>query len=186
MCRILRIVFVLLVLFLLPLQLWAHKIKIFASVSNGKIEGYVYSSGGERPAGLPVDIVFAADGSKVGSAKCDSKGEFFFVPPSRADYKMTVDSGDGHNAEFLIKADSFPESIPQREGQGDRTMIPVMPEKKEQLQDSGLSRQIKALAEQLEEHDSKVRFHDILGGIGYIVGLCGVAAFFMARRENKQ
>jgi hypothetical protein len=33
---------------------------------------------------------------------------------------------------------------------------------------------------------SEIRFRDILGGIGYIVGATGVAMYFLSKRQKKE
>jgi len=56
-----------------------------------------------------------------------------------------------------------------------------------------LAAQVAALQGQLAElriaqdrHENKVRLHDVLGGIGYILGLMGLAFYFLGvRRKGK-
>jgi nickel transport protein len=49
-----------------------------------------------------------------------------------------------------------------------------------------VSRQVRPLREQLSSYEEKVRMHDILGGIGYIVGLMGIVLYLRAStRKNR-
>ena len=44
-----------------------------------------------------------------------------------------------------------------------------------------MSRQIRPLREQLDRYEEKVRLHDILGGIGFIVGAMGLVLYVKSR-----
>jgi nickel transport protein len=60
----------------------------------------------------------------------------------------------------------------------------ITKEEIEQVVETAVSRQIRPLREQLEAYESKTRLHDTLGGIGYIVGIAGIAFYFMGRRKT--
>ena len=50
-----------------------------------------------------------------------------------------------------------------------------------------LTRQIVQLRKQLDDYEQKTRWRDVLGGIGYILGLMGVAFYFLGvRRKEKR
>jgi nickel transport protein len=49
-----------------------------------------------------------------------------------------------------------------------------------------LGRQIRGLREQMEGYEEKTRFRDVLGGIGYIVGVAGIAFYFLGRRQQRR
>ncbi|WP_343867009.1 hypothetical protein [Caenispirillum bisanense] len=47
-----------------------------------------------------------------------------------------------------------------------------------------VAREVNPLREQLEAYEEKVRLHDILGGLGWIAGLTGIAFYILARRRS--
>jgi nickel transport protein len=49
--------------------------------------------------------------------------------------------------------------------------------------DRAVSRQVRPLLEAFSVADSRIRFNDIVGGIGMIFGLAGVAMWMSARRS---
>ncbi len=49
-----------------------------------------------------------------------------------------------------------------------------------------VAKEIRPLREQLDQVESKIRLHDIVGGIGYIVGISGVAFYFLAMRKTER
>jgi hypothetical protein len=48
-----------------------------------------------------------------------------------------------------------------------------------------LHEQIEQLEKRLIAHDERVRMTDIVGGIGYIVGIAGVTYYYLGSRRNK-
>jgi len=48
-----------------------------------------------------------------------------------------------------------------------------------------LHEQIEELHEQLKAHDEHVRLTDVIGGIGYIVGITGIAYYYLGGRRKK-
>ena len=49
-----------------------------------------------------------------------------------------------------------------------------------------LTRQITELRKQINRYEERKRFHDVLGGIGYIVGLSGLAFYFLGVRRKQR
>jgi nickel transport protein len=56
----------------------------------------------------------------------------------------------------------------------------------EQAVDRALARQLEPIYRELEESRRRENFSEIAGGIGYIVGLMGLAAYFHSRKDRKQ
>ncbi|MBI4831670.1 MAG: hypothetical protein HY801_08985 [Candidatus Lindowbacteria bacterium] len=56
----------------------------------------------------------------------------------------------------------------------------------EQAVDKALARQLAPIHRDIKELQRKQRFSDIAGGIGYIVGLMGLAAYFHSRRRREK
>ena len=47
-----------------------------------------------------------------------------------------------------------------------------------------IARQIGPLREELANYDDKVRWHDVLGGLGYILGITGLGCWLIERRRR--
>ncbi|MBK5965704.1 hypothetical protein CCR95_16830, partial [Thiocystis minor] len=52
--------------------------------------------------------------------------------------------------------------------------------------DQAVARQVRPLREQLIAAQDEVRLRDILGGLGYILGLTGLALWWRSRRLDTQ
>jgi nickel transport protein len=84
-----------------------------------------------------------------------------------------VDAGDGHGGEYKISASLLPADLPTR-GSPDRALAESDTYRENALL-AEMHADIDALQEQLDRYEHQIRFRDILGGIGFIVGIAGVA-----------
>ncbi len=186
----------------------AHKVRVFAMVEGDLIKGYGYFSKSSRAQNCPVDF-FGPKGEKMGRATTDQQGNFSFKPKIKCDHRLVLNAGEGHQGEFLIQAAELPDSLapyqtqagspaPVRKTQNDQPPSPaVQPGKSLDLKEldrivsaavakqmAPLNKQIIALREQLNEYGDKVRWHDVLGGIGFIVGFAGIWLLVAGRRRG--
>lgn len=206
---------------------WAHKINLYAEAVGSRIEGRVYFRGGAPAQDAKVEA-FAPDGKKLLETKTDSAGRFTFQAPARCDYRLVVDTGDGHGAEFTLPATDLPESVPPldkvqsspglpnppptqpkkhtdspsvapkpegpallKEGpadpaaKADASPPPdTAPDQLQQWIEEAVHRQIAPLKRQLEAMQEQTRWSDVLGGIGYIVGLTGMGFYLLGMRKR--
>jgi nickel transport protein len=52
--------------------------------------------------------------------------------------------------------------------------------------DRALARQLPPIRRAIEESKDRQRFSDIVGGIGYIIGLMGLALYFRSRQLQRR
>jgi len=170
---------------------YAHKIKVFARAEGRTVIGSVYFPGGGKAANVAVEVL-GPDGTKLGAAATDANGKFTFQAALRCDHTFVVKTIDGHRAEYTLKAGELPSTLPAPEGEiagnAEPRSIPAPMERKEagleQLVERAVARQIGPLREQLDRQEARSRLRDILGGIGYIFGIAGVAFYLLGRRQK--
>jgi len=181
---------------------WAHKVHVFAVGEGKSISGYAYFSGGSRVRRMPVKV-FTTDGRVVGETTTDDKGEFRFEIPGPADYRLVLETPDGHRAETTVPADDFapeeedrPAPAPPAPGPGGKTAaassVRTAPAPERCLQeaelekviDHCLTRRLRTIEERLDRYEQKVRLHDVIGGIGYIFGVFGLLALVQSKRTR--
>ena len=194
------LVLVFLVCLLLQVRVvYAHKLKLFATAEGQTISGYAYLSGGQRPKDLTVEI-FTSSSEKLGEMKLDENGEFAFTAQYKCDHLVTIDTGDGHGASFVVKAHELPEILPVFSTSTSGDLCETSPEassindggqsvslvKTEELIAKTLSKQVRPLREQIERLEEKIRLRDIMGGIGYIFGITGVVFYFLGVRKAEK
>jgi nickel transport protein len=171
----------------------AHKMKVFAAAEGATISGYAYFNGDSRAIGSRVKAV-GADGRPVFEGRTDEQGRFAFPVAQRMDYRITVDGDDGHAASFTIAAAELPDGLPAPDGAAPvpaaappSAAIP-QPAAGDDLRafvEQSVSRQIRPLREQIDAYQEKIWWHDVIGGIGYIVGLAGLAFGWASRRPPR-
>jgi nickel transport protein len=170
----------------------AHKLKIFAMGDGKTISGYAYFPGGGRAEGLTVTAL-APDGSTAGQAVTNSEGEFTIPVEARSDYKLVGQTDDGHRAEFVVEAAELSEDLPEggaRRAEQPKATAPepatptAGTDEVRRLVEQAVGEQVRPLREQLESYEEKIRFRDVVGGIGYIIGLAGVAFYFLGVRRR--
>ncbi len=174
-----------------PRMVEAHALKVFASRVGNRIEGYAYFPGGGRAAGMKV-ILKKTDGPSVAHARTDENGKFAFSEVKRTQsYRIVAESTGGHVAIFEIPSErSHAEETTEGRKTGEehpanRDGTPELSDRSiQRTVERAVARKIRPLREQIDRMQSRARFQDILGGIGYILGICGIAFYWMARREK--
>lgn len=184
---------------------WGHSLKVWARAEQGAvIRGRVYFPGGGRAAGVAVRVL-GPDGRQVAETMSDDAGEFAYIAQVRGDHTFVAQTGDGHRAEFTVSASALPTDLPELQGSAadgtqavrqqtearpDVDMATVEPAATnaaeiERLVDRAVSRQVGELAAQVEAYESRRRVSDIIGGIGYIIGLAGLVLWMKSRSRGK-
>jgi len=182
----------------------AHKLKLFATGEGQEISGYAYFPGGGRAQELTVEAL-APDGSSIGQATTNAEGEFTIAAKYRCDHTLVTQTVDGHKASFLVEAIELAEDLPAfgaapaddgpPAAEADSPSPAAAPAEPsppsvtdDQLLaavDRAVNKQVGRLREQLEGYEERTRLRDILGGIGYIMGLGGIAFYFLGVRRRE-
>jgi nickel transport protein len=61
--------------------------------------------------------------------------------------------------------------------------VSITPEQLSQLVSHAVAKQVNPLREQIVAYENKVRFSDIIGGLGIIIGIFGIIAWWQARQK---
>lgn len=178
----------------------AHALDLFVSTDGSLIEGMAYFSDGGRPRGALAELV--VDGEIVATTQTDTDGRFTFdLPSGSADVRVSVDVGDGHRASWQLRSDQLPRG-PQPEpiGAADTTdaaaapqpgadTYPERPASDAELAtaiaeavDERITQQLAGLREEFALDSRRRRVSDVLGGLGYILGLMGLATYLLRRK----
>ncbi|MDH5545408.1 MAG: hypothetical protein OEZ43_07445 [Gammaproteobacteria bacterium] len=164
----------------------AHKLNIFTYAESGKIFVESYFSDGIIPKDAKV-TVSDGDNAMLLEGVVNEEGNYTFATPSVKKIQIKVDAGLGH----IVKA--------TLEG-GEMTSVSADPsnavsdDATSSTASSGIDAQIRKavadanrpLARELSELKNKVYTSDIVGGVGFIVGILGVFAFLKARKEGEK
>jgi len=159
----------------------AHAVSVFAHAHDDSIHGEVSYFGG-IPAKNAKVTALDPSGVEIGETTTDEDGKFTLKARFRCDHRLLVDTGDGHGAEFTVGATQLSQWLPPRDDVPKSTSESSS-SSNEQLE--AIREQIVELRKQLDGYERKVRLHDVLGGIGYILGIAGVAFCFLGGRRKQ-
>lgn len=179
----------------------AHKVTVFAWAEGDRIYTQSKFSGGRMARNAPVEVYDAA-GQKLLEGRTDAEGRFDFAVPGPGPLTIVLVAGQGHRNEWIVSREEIQEAAGLESDGTHRTDIqpetldPVattpdgaggesdaIEERLAALMDKKLQPVMRQLRS-LEAKNARPGFQDIIGGIGYIVGLVGVAAYVSARRQR--
>ncbi len=159
---------------------FAHALHLVAEGDGTVIRGRAYYQGGSPAVGAQV-LAFSPEGRKLGETRTDADGAFTLPASYRCDHRLLVVTGDGHGAEFRLPAAELSASLPPPGGEA------APPGETAAAADelTAIRSQLASLREQLAGYEQRTRLRDVIGGIGYIVGVAGVAFYIAARRAER-
>jgi len=173
----------------------AHKVSIFAWVEGDTVYTLSKFSGGKLVKRGRVEV-YDAGNHKLLDGLTNDQGEFSFKIPKKSALRVVLVAGAGHKNHWIIPIEEIG-GIPAETATGgtDKKTAPGQPEEIrfsengdaalqvaiEKALDKKLKPIMKLLAESTQKGPS---LSEILGGIGYIIGLVGIAAYFKSRRKE--
>jgi len=173
-----------------PLPALAHKVIIFAWVEGDTVFTESKFSGGKRAINAQVQI-FDREGKQLLEGKTDNKGEFSFKIPKLTDLRIVLTAGTGHKGEWTIPESEIQEVaalLEKKKAEEPSQPIAVglgKEEIKDLIEDS-LDRKLRPIVRMMTESQSTgPSVNEIVGGIGYIFGLMGVALYFKNRGKKR-
>jgi nickel transport protein len=178
----------------------AHRVNVFAWVEGDMIhvEGK-FASGKIVKAGKIV--VMDPQGVELLSGLTGDQGEFSFKVPRRTDLRIVLIAGQGHQGEWIIRADEM-NDLPLETTSETSTQIAAQPKPKEAdpetspeiaispneleaIIDSALDRKLEPITRMLADmRQEGPSVGDVFAGIGYILGLVGIAAYVHSRKKK--
>lgn len=182
----------LLVLSLAGMPALAHQIQVFAFADGDRIEGSAYFVGGGAASGAAVRVL-DAQGGLLAELVPDSEGGFSYRAEAPLDHLVVAETGDGHRAEWRVSAAELAPGFPGIQAQGAESGgpaaelapkdAPADPELAA-LIEQAVARQVRPLRQELMAAQGQARLRDILGGVGYILGLAGLLAWWRSRHPR--
>lgn len=190
----------------------AHKAVIFAWVEGDTVFTQSKFSGSRKAQNSTV-VVYDRQGNQLLEGKTDRNGEFSFKIPQKTELKVALKASMGHAAEWIISVEeivsgSAPDetsvNVSQQATNVDAEKIPedasgfrfenreTLPatvtfdqQALQQMIDKSLDKKLAPITKMLAKSmDREPGIVEILGGVGYILGLVGIALYVANRRRN--
>jgi len=192
----------LVVLILLPSATLAHKVNLFAYADNGMVYTESYFSDGRKVMNSTVEVFDAKNNKLLLTGKTDKNGEFSFKIPQANVLRIVLTASMGHKNEYLLSKDEVKDALGMVSASEKSLPESVEREKKEtspknmtQIYDNQLKFFIEQAVEKktapimrklikIEKQIQKPSLQEILGGIGYILGLMGIGIYFKHRFKH--
>lgn len=174
---------------------YAHKVYLFAWTEGDMIHTESYFGGNKKVQDGTIKV-FDSEGKELLNGRTNEKGEFSFKVPQIADLKIVLESSMGHGAEYLFKRSEFStDQVPAVEVTSDTNTVeePEVPlqvtagqnslrKEFEATLDMKLKPIIRELAKLREDKGPGVT--EIIGGIGYILGIMGIIAYMKSKNKK--
>jgi len=172
---------------------FAHKIIVFAYREGDTVFVESKFSGGKKVKNGKVSVLDSVE-KEIISGKTDDHGRFSFKYIGEAALNVIVYAGTGHQNNWILPAketgDVDPVETPKKNNAvssigltGKGTALGTDPDELEKVLDRKLAPIMKKL-DRLEVQQQRPAITDILGGIGYILGLVGIVTFMRYRRKD--
>ncbi len=179
---------------------YAHKVQMFAYPEGDTVFVEGYFADGKKPKKSEV-IVYDKGGKVLFNGVTDDEGKLSFKIPRKTDLRITLNAGMGHKAEYTLPASelggsgskegSKTEAIDQGASSEKGQVSPVSQLDEAQIQaivekavEKSVGEAIKPLVRSFTEMTQKNSLTTIIGGIGYIMGLMGIAFYFKSRKGS--
>jgi nickel transport protein len=163
---------------------------IFAWVEGDTVFTESKFSGGKKVIHAPV-VIFDKDGKKLLEGKTDSKGVFSFKIPKASDLRIVLNAAMGHKAEWTVTESEIREAgniLEEKNTAESSRPIPVGLSKEEvkKIVEDALDKKLRPIVRMMtESKNTKPSLTEIIGGIGYIFGLMGVALYFISKNKKR-
>ncbi|MDH5174431.1 MAG: hypothetical protein OEW43_04140 [Elusimicrobiota bacterium] len=180
----------------------AHKVNVFAYAENGMVYTESYFNDGRKVIDSTIEVFDAQNNRLLLTGKTDKNGEFSFKIPLATGLHIVLTASMGHKNEYLLTEDEvrdavgaakLPEKSPPGKRETEKKQAP--PERTTQIYDDQLQLLVERVVEQktapimkkllkIEEQMQKPSLRDIIGGLGYILGLMGIGIYFRHKKKS--
>lgn len=153
--RKIRLVFLLsLLVMVCTSSAFAHKVNIFAYVEGDTVYTESYFPDGRKVEGGLIEV-YDSQGNKLLDGKTNKQGQFNFKPPKKDDLKIVINASMGHKSSYTLTENELPAS--EVEGE---------------------------IRELKRAQQKEISVTEVVGGIGYILGIFGIISYFLSRKRG--
>ena len=180
--------------FFTPKQGFCHRVDIFCWVEGDQIKCEAkFTPGGPVKSGEIV-VYSQQTGKKLLTRKTDQEGKASFKIPDMAikkrwDLKVVCNAEMGHKNFWVVRADELPSIKPGvSSGKKGSSAKETVADREELIKTFSqiLSKQLAPVKKDIAElKEKRISLQDVLGGLGYILGLVGVA-FYLTGKKNSR
>jgi nickel transport protein len=191
------LIFLFLTIIMINISAFAHKVNIFAYVEGDKVYTESYFSDGKKCVESKIEV-FDNQGDKLLEGLTDKEGMFSFkISPEDiidGNLKLVLTASMGHRAEYIIRADELGDIKGIIEEKIEEPVSLISPETSsvdlkeiQSIIEDTLGEKLKPIIREIREikksQEDRISPTEIIGGIGYIIGIFGIVAYFLSRKR---
>jgi len=188
------LIFIFLIIIMMDVSVFAHKVNIFAYVEGDKVYTESYFNDGKKCVDSKIEV-FDNQGNKLLEGLTDEEGMFSFEIPSEdvidGDLKVVLTASMGHRAEYIIPANELRGVTGLIKERSEESIPDVSPEissldlkEIQSLVGDALDKKLEPIMREIKKSKTdKISPTEIIGGIGYIIGIFGIIAYFLSRKR---
>ena len=202
------LIFTMLWLLFLSASVSAHNVTVFAWVDGDTIHTQGKFSGGKRVKNAPIFVYDSKDVLLL-EGKTDENGMYSFKIPQKTALKIVLKASMGHLAVWKLQAEEFGVAESKTAVQPTGMKAPLVTDSGsagirknvdvfesttmslgrreiEEIINATLDKKLQPITQMLADAmNQEPGFTEIMGGIGYILGLVGIALYFANRKRNR-
>lgn len=190
------LIFIFLIIMVINIPVFAHKVNIFAYVEGDRIYTESYFNDGKKCIDSKIEV-FDNQGNKLLEGLTDEEGVFSFeVSPEdviEGDLKIVLTASMGHRAEYTISTGELGDtiSVGSAKEEFEEPVSVISPEissldlkEIQSLIEDTLDKKLELIMREIKKsQEDKISLTEIIGGIGYIFGIFGIVAYFLSRKR---
>jgi len=176
-----------------PSHIDAHRVNVFAYAEDGKVYVEGYFMDGKGAGNSEVQVFDARSGEKLLALRTDKEGKASFDIPKMVPLRIVINAGSGHVNDYLLTMEDLKDSPEES-----KSFMTAESKETVQPEDTPCSdeiaknidrrlqkrlRPIKDILIRIEKSSTRPGITEILGGIGYIVGIAGIMIYFKSRKR---
>lgn len=162
---------------------YAHKVMIFGWVEGDRVNTISKFNGGKRVKNAPVSV-YTSTGDLVLKGTTDSGGEFSFKRPGKAGtLNVVLEASMGHKTSCRVELGPEKASLTHTidEPAPEKTTPYSNENQIEAIVEKAMDKKLAVILKVIAEQEDKQSLSEIISGIGYILGLVGVALWVRSR-----
>lgn len=193
-------------LFCIINKAYAHKVNIYAYAEDGVIYSESYFVDGSKCKNSILEVFDEKNKTKLLEGKTDDEGKFSFKIPKTTSIKLVLHASMGHQAEFIIGEDEVREAMgiksqKSKESESKKIQRVEKEEHKaptqgtqtlnysniEEIVENAIDKKLQPVMKMLikiQEESGRPGITEIIGGIGYIIGILGIISYYKAKKKK--
>ncbi len=185
------LIFAFLIIVMMDVSVFAHKVNVFAYVEGKRIYTESYFNDGKKCIDSKIEV-FDNQGNKLLEGLSDEEGMFSFkIPLEDGDLKIVLTASMGHRAEYSISEGGRRSFSGLIKKENEEPVSIISPETSsidlkeiQSIIEDVLDEKLKPIMIEMREikksHEDRISFTEIIGSVGYIVGIFGSIAYFLS------